>query len=373
LRNGRATPLTLAALLLGVLGSREARAADMDPATERLVTQPGTLPPGQTCQSIAANPGAAVAAGLNPQELACRPNNLAFRQIVSELGFAIAPTAFYPARTTGWGGFQFTFEASYTSIYANRTVSNSDGTTTQYWNQATRGKQDPNTKKFDDFNSSPDSVLQIYGVKARKGLPFGFELGGFLGSIANTTMWVTGGDLRWAPLEGFRTGALGLLPDISVGGGVRTLTGTSRFYLTTVGLDVRISKHVNIEDSAQIIPQIGFQRLIIFGDSNVVDATPNVDPVQQCGQTGNNPQTGAPICSNKLPNGADANHDYANNFTFDKVRVHRNKVIFALNYKYELLWLGSQIGFDFNLPKDEDTSLVGKRQWTLTFEAGVNF
>ena len=45
----------------------------------------------------------------------------------------------------------------------------------------------------------------------------------------------------------------------------------------------------------------------------------------------------------------------------------------ALNYKYEIVWLGSQIAFDINEPKDENPGLVGKRQWTLSFEGGVHF
>ena len=372
----RATPAFVAALAFGLVISfseRNALAGEMDPTTERLVQQPTGLPVGQTCQSIAAQPGAAVSAGLRPQDFPCRPNNLAFANMISELGFAMAPTSFYPARTTGIGGFQVSLEASYTSIYADRTTENPDGTRTQYWHQGTRGAQDQNTKQFSAVNTSPDSLLQIYALKARKGLPFGFELAGSLGYIANTTLWVGGGDIRWSVLEGFRTGALGILPDISVGGGVRTLTGTSRFYLTTLGIDVRVSKPIALADSAQLIPQLGFQRLIIFGDSNVVDATPSVDALQQCGFTGTNPDNGVPQCKNKLPNGNDANTDFVNNMTFERVRVHRNRGMVALNYKYEIIWIGSQIAFDINEPKDENPFAVGKRQWTLSFEGGVHF
>ena len=345
----------------------------MDPATERLVVQPPGLPPGQTCQSVAQDPAAAVQAGLRPQDFPCRPDNLAFRNMIAELGFAIAPTAFYPARTTGIGGFQVSFEASYTRINADRSVLSADGSRTRYWHEGTRGPQDPNTRQRSVVNTSPDALLQIYAIKARKGLPFGFEIAGSFGYVANTTLWVGGGDLRWSLLEGFRTGALGYLPDVSLGGGVRTLTGTSRFYLTTVGIDARVSKPITLADSAQLIPSLGFQRLVIFGDSSVVDATPTVDALQQCGYQGPDPQTGAPVCRNKLPNGADANTDFANTFTFDKVRVHRNRGLVGLNYRYELVWLGSQFAFDLTDPRDENPGLVGSRQWTLSFEAGVHF
>jgi hypothetical protein len=353
--------------------ARLARADTMDPTTERLVNQPSGLPAGQTCQTVAANPGALVAAGIRPQDLACRPNNLAFANLMSELGFAVAPTAFYPARTTGIGGFQVSLEASYTGINADRSVDATNNGRVQYWHAGTQGTKDPNTKAFSITNSAPDNVLQVYALKARKGLPLGFELAGSIGFVSNTQLWVGGGDIRWSMLEGFRTGILGYLPDISVGGGVRTVTGNPRFYLTTVGVDVRVSKPIALQDMSQLIPSLGVQRLLIFGDSNVVDSTPNTDAAGQCGFQGVDPVSGAPSCRNKLPNGADANSDFSNNFTFDRVRVQRTRAMVALNYRYELLWLGSQIAFDLTDPRDENPQLVGKRQWTLSFEGGVHF
>ena len=355
-----------------VAGAKHARAGGMDPTPERLVAQPPNLPPGQTCQSVAANPGALVSAGLRPQDFPCRPDHASFRNMVSELGFAIAPNAFYPARTTGIGGFAVSLEASYTRISPNRTTTETGGRE-PYWKLGTQGAQDPNTNQFSTINNAPDSIIQIYAIKARKGLPFGFEIAGSIGTIANTSLWVGGGDLRWSLMEGFRTGALGLLPDVSVGGGVRTLTGTSKFYLTTVALDVKMSKPITLADSAQIIPSIGYQRVVIFGDSNVVDATPNTDALGACGSSGPSPVTGAPQCQNKLPNGNENNVDFANSFTFQKVRVHRNRALLGLNYRYEIIWLGSQIAFDLTEPKDENPFLVGSRQWTLSFEGGVFF
>lgn len=365
----RGTLAAAASALAISTAAPSARAGNMDPTPERLVLQPPGLPPGQTCQSVAANPASVD----RPANFTCRPNNVAFQNMISELGFAIAPTAFAPARTTGVGGFSITLEASYTRISATRTTQNPDGSLTPFWKLGTRGAQDPNTKQFSILNDSPDSLIQVYALKARKGLPLGFEISGSLGYVANSTLWVGGGDIRWSVLEGFRTGALGLLPDFSVGGGVRTLSGTSKFYLTTAAIDLKISKPIPLADSAQLIPSLGYQRVIIFGDSNVLDATPAVDAQQQCGYEGANPQNGAPICRNRLPNGEAASADFANNFTFDKVRVHRNKGMVGLHYRYELVWLGGQFAADLTDPKDENPGLVGNRQWTISFEGGVFF
>jgi hypothetical protein len=347
----------------------------MDPTPERLVLQPDNLPAGQTCQNIAMNPEIAVKAGLRPNDLACRPANLAFRNMISELGFAIAPNSFYPARSTGVGGFALTFGATYAKINSNGTSTENDksGTQIKYWQLGTRGSVDPNKNQFSIINNSPDSVLQIYTINARKGLPLGFEIAASLGYIGNTTMWLAGGDINWSLLEGFRRGAPGVIPDVSIGGGVRSLTGNAKYLLTTAAFNVKISKPITLADSASLTPHIGYQRLFIFGDSNIVDSTPNVDALGQCGYQGADPVKGTPVCKNKLSTGADNNSDFNNNFTFEKVRIHRHRGMVGLNYRYEAIYLGSQFVFDLTNPADENPGITGDRQWTLSLEAGAHF
>jgi hypothetical protein len=314
-----------------------------------------------------------VKAGLSPNNFPCAPDNVAFANMISELGFAVAPTAFHPARTTGIGGFALTLETTFTKINADSFSTASDGTRTQYWHKGTQGSQDQSTKAFPTENTSPDSIIQVYSLKARKGLPFGLEVAGALGYIANTTMWVGGADVRWSLLEGFRTGALGILPDFAVGGGVRTVTGTSKFHLTVVGIDAQLSKPIPVADLSTVTPYVGYQRLIIFGDSVVVDTTPNVDPADQCGYAGDDPVTGEKLCKHHLSNGAPNNGDFNNNVTFDKVRTHRNRGILGVNYRYELLYLATEFLIDLTAPNEENPGLSDTRQWTISFEAGVFF
>ncbi len=327
---------------------------------------------GQTCQSIAANPTSAP--GGNPNNFPCSPDNIAFANLISELGFAMAPNAFHPARTTGFGGFILSVEASYTKINSDAFSTAVDGTKTQYWHLGTRGPTDPNTKNFSSINDSPDSMLQVYALKARKGLPLGFEITGALGYLANTSMWMLGADVRWAPFEGFRTGAGGILPDISIGGGVRTVMGTDKFSLTTVGLDAQLSKPIPIASSFEITPWVGFQRLWVFGDSTVIDATPNVSAVDQCGYTGPDPVTGQPMCKNALPNGQPNNGDFNNNIVFGKVRTNRNRGIIGLAFHWEKVWFAGQFLMDLTEPTaDNQAFLNPTRQWTISTELGVHF
>jgi hypothetical protein len=385
----------VASTAVAVLAAPRAQAAPMDITPERLHITPSSYP--IDCQQIAANPQAFVTmqapmiGGMyaTPNQFPCIPNNAAWANLMSELGYAIAPTAFRPARTTGFGGFALSLEASFAHINADASAGGQ-----QYWHDGTQGTVDAATNKFSPTNTGPDSILQIYTLKARKGLGYGFEITGALGYVANTSLWVGGADVHWAVLEGYRTGILGYLPDIAVGGGVRTLGGSPKFFLTTVGIDAQVSKPFTLADSAVLTPYVGGQRLLIFADSTVVNLTPNVDPLAQCGYQGTSvpgntnpkntpPYTGEPICSNRLTlaNGSTVQNDgdFNNQVTFAKLRAHRWRGLAGLTYRYELLYLAGQFAMDLEDPGGENNvnssgdKITGDKQWTVSIEAGVFF
>jgi hypothetical protein len=350
----------------------------MDPSPERLVLQPPGLTGNFTCQSIAANPGAAVKAGLSPvSDFACRPDNVAFKNLVSELGSALAPSTMHGARTVGFGGFVLSLEAAYTHINANDTTHANSQTGyaggVPYWQLGTQGSTNANGS-YNSTNSSPDSLIGVYTLMVRKGLPMGFEIDGALGYVQDTSLWTLGADVRWAILEGFRTGIMGYVPDLAVGAGARTATGSSKMYLTTVGIDVELSKPITLADTGIITPYLGFQHLMIFGNSAVLDTTPNVNALQQCGYTGRNPSSGAPNCSNNVPGTNQVNDgDFNNNVTFNPVQLNRERGFVGVTYRYELLYLGAQMLFDIVPPNSIDPDLDSNIQWTISLQAGVFF
>lgn len=388
--------LALATSAAALAVASPSRAAPMDLTPDRLYLEPNGLPGGVSCQDIAKNPNlvfthSGFGSKATPNQFPCQPNNSGWANLMSELGYAIAPSAFHPARTTGYGGFALSLEASYAHINADGTDSNGK----QYWHLGTQGQTQPNGQ-YGSQNTSPDSVLQIYTLKARKGLPFGFEITGALGYIANTSLWLGGADVHWALLEGYRTGILGYLPDVAIGGGVRTLSGQASFYMTVVGIDAVLSKPIPLADSAVLTPYVGGQRLIEYANSSIVNLTPSVDPLKACGYEGTNvqgnpyataPYDGSPVCANKLSNGAPNNSDFNNQVTFQKQTFYRWRGIAGLTYRYELLWLAGQWAMDMEDPSAENGSLqggvqgnsnatfglTGSRQWTFSLEAGVFF
>lgn len=368
----------------GLVALPATAAADtMDPAFNRLVH-----PLARGC--LARGPDG-TGAFYNPRSgfSRCVPDNGAFAKLVAQYGFAIAPTAMHSARSTGFGGFEFSVEADYTHIDSG----------TDYWKLGTQGPQDPTTKRFSIENRSPDSMLQLYSVKIRKGFPFGLELGGQVGYLANTSIVSGGADVRLSLLEGFRAHIPGIFPDLAVGGSVRTITGTEQLQLTVAGFDAQLSKQLPIAGTVQLTPYVGYSWVRIFGDSGLVDFTPNTDALNSCGYAGPNtpgtagakaPYDGQPICKN----GSSA--DFNNTAVFNAVRLTRHRLDFGLQLRVQVVKLGVHLitdlinpedanqGPDYQISQDPVNDPSGSKgtenkfaglpkQWTLAFELGAIF
>jgi hypothetical protein len=367
-------PSALAVGLLVFGGARVAGADPLDPALERLVSSETAA-----CRTSSGKyvPGTVSADGM---AATCLPDNGAFARLVNQWGFALAPTAMHSARTTGYGGFDLSLEANYTTISGNK----------DYWKSGTQGEVDPNTGRPSIINSSPPSLLQNYSLKFRKGFGFGLELTGIVGFVPQSSIVSGGADVRMSLLEGFRTGVGGVLPDVAVGAGVRTITGTSEFQLTTMGLDGQISKPFAIAGQSVLTPWLGYQYLFIWGDSGLIDLTPATDAIQACNYSGGavpgNPDPnkvnasgqhvydGGPVCR-----GGQA-YDFNNNSVFEPVRLRRHRLLAGLNYRYEMVMVGAQFIMDLVPPANAQFKQSAKdylagedRQYSFVLELGAVF
>lgn len=326
------------------LWSSSAHAEAMDFALERLAKN------ASECRT---------SEGLSVAGVTCVPDNDAFMSLVNQFAMAVAPTSMYPARTTGYGGFEISVEGAYTSI----------NHTSDYMKDGTRGPTDDGTGVESNRNASPASMLQQYSLRVRKGFGFGFETGVAFGFMPNTSIISGGLDLRLAIFEGFRDGIPGYFPDIAVTGSVRTTTGSPQVQLTVVGVSGIISKPITVAETGVLTPWLGYQHLFIYGNSGVIDLTPGENAVQSCGTVGPDiPGTeggengdGAPVCSP----GGDAS-DFANNQVFAPVSIMRQRLLFGLNYRYEILTVGGQVMADvFNSARsmnDDDEAEVFKAE-----------
>jgi hypothetical protein len=363
----------LAASLAAVVAAGAPAHADpMDPAIERFSHD--AADPTMPCGS----------AGLyRPGARPCALDESSFKKLINQYGAAVAPQFMAPARTTGYGGFQITAQGVFTTI-------DSDA---DYWKNGTQGPKDPTTGQYSIRNKTPDTWLQLYGVNVRKGLPLGFEIAGNIAYLARTSIVVGGADLRWSLLEGFRRGVLGYFPDLSIGGGVRTITGTPQFQLTVVSGDAALSKPIAIADTSVLTPYVGYQFLRIFGDSASIDLTPRTDAIGYCNYQGQKvpggwpgddadhtqgPYTGQAVCGDGSGQNGSPD-DLSNSRIFQSARITRHRLVFGLSYRYEMVLVGAQFATDVVAPENANsgqasTDLAGvPRQSSVGVQAGAAF
>ena len=367
----------------------------------------GRLPAGVTCQQVAANPGivldpskgfpAPPAGGYTTiPTFPCQPNNVAWANMMSELGMAIAPHRVPPGADDGLRRVRAEPRGE---LHAHqRRRDRTDRTaTTQYWHTGTQGSVDPNNQHVLGVNNYPDShPAGLHRSRRARASPSASRSPGALGYMANTSLWVGGADVHWAILEGFRTGFLGYLPDIAVG---RRRAHARR--VAEVLSDDRGHRRADLQaDSRSPTARCSrrtsaAQRVIIFADSTVVNLTPAVDPLAELRLPGHERPgerrtrsrqrtlyDGTPVCSTRraLPvcsePGYDSNAERLQQpHDFKKARIHRWRGIAGVNYSTRSSTWPASSRWTSTDPSAENANLgvIGDKQWTMSFEAGVSF
>lgn len=193
------------------------------------------------------------------------PQNRDFRALASQLGVALAPHLASPADTLGFGGFQLTADYSTTQIDSSAS----------YW-RAAEGSPDPTGAAGMDHTSG---YLSTVGIFARKGLwlPLpSMEVGGGAVHLVDSSMWAAQLYAKLALQEGYHDYPL---PSLALRGGVSRLMTQRELDLTVVSIDASISKHIGIGGTWNLNPYAGYDLLVIIPRSEVVDPTPNIDPL----------------------------------------------------------------------------------------------
>ena len=181
-------------------------------------------------------------------------DNLAFRELSSQLGVVLAPHLLTPADSIGFGGFQFSVDYSTTSI----------DNTAAYW-RATE--------------SAAPAMMRTVGFFARKGMWFpvpSIEVGAGAVHLVDSHMWTGQLYTKFSLHEGYHDLPL---PSLAVRGAVSRLMSQSELDLTVASLDIAISKHVGVGGTWRFDPFVGWNVLMIIPRSQVIDGTPNVDPL----------------------------------------------------------------------------------------------
>lgn len=147
-----------------------------------------------------------------------------FRLLAEDLGAVLAYRGLQPAEPYGVVGFDFGVEGSAVRV-ANDAA----------WSQA----------------GADVSTVVLTRVSANKGLPLGFDVGGFLAAAPGTGMRLFGAQLRYAFIEGgVATPAFGMRAAVT------RLEGVDQLDYTTRSLDLSISKGFG-----PVTPYAGFGRV----------------------------------------------------------------------------------------------------------------
>ncbi|HEU4734784.1 MAG TPA: hypothetical protein VFT22_43130 [Kofleriaceae bacterium] len=281
--------------------------------------------------------------------------NLEFRALASQLGVVLAPHLLTPADTLGFGGFQFDVDVSQTSI----------DSTQPYW-RARAGSPDPSGE---NRVANGPSVLRTVGVFAHKGLWFpvpSFEIGVGAVHLIDSSTWTAQLYGKIGLQEGYHELPI---PSLAVRGAVSRMMNQRELDLTVASLDITASKHFGIGGTWRLDPFIGWNLLFIIPRSEVIDATPNVDPLNPGDEM-------------------DAN----NNFVFkDQSTIYRQRLLVGAKFQYYVVQLTveAQLALAGSSVDDRagtsdpcqpgsttsncDAKDIAAAQTTLSVSAGVDF
>ena len=278
--------------------------------------------------------------------------NLELRALSSQLGVVLAPHLLTPADTLGFGGFQLTVD------YATTTIDS----TASYW-RVLESSSDPTGNGSGAHGAG---IMRTVGIFARKGtwLVPSLELGAGGVHLVDSHTWAGQIYAKFAPFEGYHDL---LIPSLAVRGAVSRMMNQRELDLTVASIDILLSKHFGVGSTWRFDPYGGWNMLLIVPRSEVIDPTPNVDPLVD-------------------------NMDILKNFVFkDQDTVLRHRVFFGAKLQYYVFQLtieaqfalaGSSVddrtGTSDSCGPKSTTSLcdakdTAKAQRTLSMSAGFDF
>jgi hypothetical protein len=193
-----------------------------------------------------------------------------------------------------------------------------------------------------------------------------FEMGIGAIHLVDSKIWTGQLYAKLALVEGYHQLPL---PSLAVRGAVSRMMSQRELDLTVTSFDVTASKHVGIGGTWRLDPFAGWNLLVIIPRSEVIDPTPNVDP---------------------LVPGND--QDLANNFVFtDQDAVLRHRLFGGVKLQYDILQLTIEASYALaGASKDDrsgttmpcmpratttscDATDAARRQRTISVSAGLDF
>lgn len=189
-----------------------------------------------------------------------------FRVFARQLAAAMSSATLMPPETLGHAGFAFSAEVSVVQV--GEDASGSGGIT--FPTQRATPCEAADSCAASGFKNGIANPVLIPSIHVRKGLPYSFELGGRIGWLEKSRMFIGTLELKWAINEGFT-----YLPDIAVGGRVSKLINSRDFDVTTGGFDVSVGKQFALGGMVTVTPYAGWNLMFVGASSNPIDFDPS--------------------------------------------------------------------------------------------------
>jgi hypothetical protein len=274
-----------------------------------------------------------------------------FDGLALDVAQALAPNLLAPAETLGWSGFFMGLEATLTVI-------DSDAT---WWRCGIEGNQGDHggNGACDSWDGHVDGALFVPAIHIRKGLPYSLELGLQIQYVANSEMVGIGGELRWAPFEGYRSGWMGYLPDVGLRFTGTYLMGSNELALGLLGADVSISYPFTISGQWTLTPYFAYQFFIVGADHEQVQNSLYVD----------SPQEFDALCPD-CPPGLEFHDGMSRNFGQELATLKFHRLAIGARVLWEHLAVTPQ--FAFTLPW-ESGNAPDRYNFQISLSVGADF
>ncbi len=167
-----------------------------------------------------------------------------FIKIAGELASILGPRRLGPSTTSGSLGFDLGVDIAISTVDEE----------SAHWANALPGD---------------DGLMNTVALQFRKGLPFGFELGGDVAHLTDSDLWALGMNLKYTFLEGFS-----YLPEAALRVGFWGVVGSRELDLMIFSTDLAVSKEFGLGGVLAIAPYFTYGLLVGTASTNVVGYFP---------------------------------------------------------------------------------------------------
>lgn len=276
----------------------------------------------------------------------------AWRELATQLAYAVAPAHAEPVITSGPRGFDLALETHIAAV--------DDGSAA--WTRGSRGGSSA-VVTCDGRNEDVRPVLVSERLRVQKGLPLGFSLGATFGKLFATSLYLVGADVKFALLEEVWDG---IVPDLALRFALSKTVGANDYTLLASALDVVLSKRFVVARTATLAPFASIGASFTRARTDTIDLTPNID-------SGACRDGVDPVCNAGGLGASDT--DLGHDVRFADLALYRYRGMLGFSLGYRGFALSAAATGDLAPPRvgDRGAGARGARQWGVHVAPTLSF